>query len=164
VTAYLPQHAEVAGASVGIFFVADGLLSLILRVPSGWLTDHLPSRWMLVGGLLVTAAALGMLALPVTAFTLAIAGTFSGIGAALVASPIYVELSNRSATSERGTAFAMVSVVAAAAVAIGSLGLVPLIDSGGFLMAIGVSLAGLVAAAAVTLVDRTEPEPDMAPS
>jgi MFS family permease len=154
-TAYLPQHAELSGASVGIFFVADGLLSLILRVPSGWLTDRLPVRWILSGGLAVTAAALSILSLPITAVTLALAGTLSGIGAALVASPIYVELSNRSATTERGTAFAMVSVVAASAVAAGSLGLVPLIDEGGFMVVIGVSLAGLALAALVTFLDRT---------
>ncbi|MER3418394.1 MAG: hypothetical protein C4343_04685, partial [Chloroflexota bacterium] len=36
VTAYLPQRAEEAGANIGLFFAADGVSVLLMRVPAGW--------------------------------------------------------------------------------------------------------------------------------
>jgi MFS family permease len=153
VSAYLPQYAELASANVGLFFAADGLLSLLIRVPSGWLADRVEGRWLVLAGLAVTALALGMLALPVTSATLVGAGTLTGAGAALLTTPVYVELAGLSAGSERGTAFSMVMVAAGVANVLGSAGLAPVIDAAGFGAAILVSMTGLMAATAVALAD-----------
>lgn len=153
VSAYLPQYAELAGANVGLFFAADGLLSLLIRVPSGWLADRVEGRWLVLSGLAVTAVALGLLALPVTSVTLVVAGTLTGTGAALLTTPVYVELAGLSAGSERGTAFSMVMVAAGVANVVGSAGLAPVIDAAGFGAAILVSMVGLVVATAVALAD-----------
>ncbi len=61
VTAYLPQRAAAAGADVGLFFVADGLGIVLVRVPSGWLADRIAARWLMATGLLMTAFALVLL-------------------------------------------------------------------------------------------------------
>lgn len=153
VSAYLPQYAEQAGANVGLFFAADGLFSLVIRVPSGWLADRFQSRWLVLGGLAVTAIAMALLALPVTTGILVLAGILTGTGAGLLTTPVYVELAELSAPSERGTAFSMVMVAAGVANVLGSAGLAPVIDSVGFGAAIVVSMVTFVLAAALTVAD-----------
>ena len=102
VTAYLPQRAAAAGADVGLFFVADGLGIVLIRVPSGWLADRIAARWLMATGLLMTAFAL-ILLLPVPTTTLlVVAGVAGGLGGGLVLTPILLELSRRSAAADRG--------------------------------------------------------------
>lgn len=153
-SAYLPQHAELAGANVGLFFATDGLFSLVFRVPSGWLADRVQARWLVLAGLLLTAIAIGLLTIPITTATLALAGVLTGTGAGLLTTPVYVELAQLSARAERGSAFAMVSVAAAVAILLGSAGVAPVIDVAGFEAAILVSMVGFAAATVVTLADR----------
>jgi MFS family permease len=153
ISAYLPQHAEQGGANVGLFFAADGLLSLLIRVPSGWLADRFQSRWLMLGALAATALAMGSLALPVTTATLILAGILTGSGAGLLTTPIYVELAELSAPSERGTAFSMVMVASGAGNVVGSAGLAAFIDPAGFGVAIVASLVTFGLAAAVALAD-----------
>ena len=81
VTAYLPQRAELAGADVGLFFVADGIAILALRIPSGWLADRIQPRWLVLTGLLLTAIAIGLLVLPPSTPVLVLAGALTGGGA-----------------------------------------------------------------------------------
>ena len=169
VTAYLPQRAEFAGADVGLFFAADGLAVLALRIPSGWLADRIQSRWLILAGLLVTGVAIGLLVLPPTTPILVLAGVLTGGGAGLVMTPLLVEMSRRSTDADRGSAFAMLSAALAAALVLGSIGVAPIIGSAGFEATILASIAGLVVASLVAIADpllgarRSTAEPGVAP-
>ena len=145
VTAYLPQRAELAGADVGLFFVADGIAVLALRIPSGWLADRIQPRWLVLVGLLLTAVAIGLLVLPVTTAILIVAGALTGAGAGLVLTPLLVEISRRSTDADRGSAFAMISAALAGALVLGSIGVVPIIASAGFEATILATIVGLAA-------------------
>ena len=154
VTAYLPQRAEVAGADIGLFFVADGIAVLALRIPSGWLADRVPARHLILLGLGTTAVAIGLLVLPVTTPVLIAAGALTGGGAGLVLTPLLVEMSRRSSESDRGSAFAMLSAALAAALVLGSIGAAPIVALAGFETAILVTIIGLALATLVALTDR----------
>ena len=153
VTAYLPQRAELAGADVGLFFVADGVAVLALRIPSGWLADRIQPRWLILTGLLMTAVAIGLLVLPATTPVLIVAGTLTGGGAGLILTPILVEISRRSTDADRGSAFAMISAALAGALVLGSIGVAPIIATAGFEATILASIVGLVLASLVALAD-----------
>jgi MFS family permease len=169
VTAYLPQRAEFAGADVGLFFAADGLAVLALRIPSGWAADRIQSRWLILAGLLLTGVAIGLLVLPPTTPILVLAGVLTGGGAGLVMTPLLVEMSRRSTDADRGSAFAMLSAALAAALVLGSIGVAPIIGSAGFEATILASIAGLVVASLVAIADpllgarRPTAEPGVAP-
>lgn len=154
VTAYLPQRAELAGADVGLFFVADGVAVLALRIPSGWLADRIQPRWLILVGLLLTTVAIGLLVLPVSTPVLVVAGALTGSGAGLVLTPILVEISRRSTDADRGSAFAMISAALAGALVLGSIGAAPIIATAGFEATILATIAGLVVAALVVVADR----------
>jgi len=153
VTAYLPQRAELAGADVGLFFVADGIAVLALRIPSGWLADRIQPRLLVLMGLLATGVAIGLLVLPPATPVLILAGALTGGGAGLVLTPLLVEISRRSTDADRGSAFAMISAALAAALVLGSIGAAPIIASAGFEATILVTIAGLAAAAVVAMAD-----------
>jgi predicted MFS family arabinose efflux permease len=153
VTAYLPQRAELAGADVGLFFVADGIAVLALRIPSGWLADRIQPRWLILTGLLITVVAIALLVVPARTPVLIVAGTLTGAGAGLILTPLLVEISRRSTDADRGSAFAMISAALAAALVLGSIGVVPIIASAGFEATILASIVGLVVASAVALAD-----------
>jgi MFS family permease len=153
ITAYLPQRAEAAGADTGLFFVADGLAVLALRIPSGWLADRYPPRWVLLAGLAITAVSIGLLLLPPTTPLLMVAGVLTGGGAGLLMTPILLELSRRSSEADRGSAFSLFSGALAAALVLGSIGAAPLVAAAGFEAAIAASIAGLGLAAVVALGD-----------
>ncbi len=154
VTAYLPQRAELADADVGLFFVADGIAVLALRIPSGWLADRIQPRWLILAGLLLTAVAIGLLVLPVSTSVLVVAGWLTGGGAGLVLTPLLVEISRRSTDADRGSAFSMISAALAGALVLGSIGVVPIIASAGFEATILASIAGLALASVVAVADR----------
>lgn len=153
VTAYLPQRAELAGADVGWFFVADGIAVLALRIPSGWLADRIQPRWLMLTGLLLTALAIGLLVLPPSTPVLVLAGALTGGGAGLVLTPLLVEMSRRSTDADRGSAFAMVSAALAGALVLGSIGAAPIIASAGFEATILATIVGLACATVVALAD-----------
>jgi MFS transporter, DHA1 family, multidrug resistance protein len=153
VTAYLPQRAELAGADVGLFFVADGIAVLALRIPSGWLADRIQPRWLVLTGLLLTAVAIGLLVLPPSTPILVIAGALTGGGAGLVLTPLLVEISRRSTDADRGSAFAMMSAALAGALVLGSIGATPIIASAGFEATILATIVGLAVATVVALAD-----------
>lgn len=154
ITAYLPQRAEAAGADVGLFFVADGLAVLALRVPSGWLADRIPPGRLLLTGLAITGASIGLLLLPPTTAVLVLAGVLTGAGAGLVLTPLLVEMSRRSSEADRGSAFSLFSGALAGALVLGSIGASPLVAAAGFEAAIGASIVGIGLAAVVGLGDR----------
>jgi MFS family permease len=154
ITAYLPQRAELAGANVGLFFAADGLAVLALRIPSGWLADRVQPRLLIVVGLLGTAVAIGLLVLPPATPILVVAGILTGGGAGVSMTPLLVELSRRSTDADRGGAFAMFTAASATALVLGSVGVAPIVAASGFEAAIGVTIGGLVLAAILAFADR----------
>jgi MFS family permease len=167
VTGYLPQRAETSGADVGLFFTADALGVLLLRAPAGWLAGRVGPRPLIFIGLLITLAALVLLIPRATTPMLIIAGLGTGGGAAFILPPITLELSNRSADADRGSAFALFNVAFSSGVAAGSIGLAPFISSLGFEAAIGLGIAACATAILVHLLDRPplpagEPSPEQA--
>ena len=153
VTAYLPQRAEAAGADIGLFFVADGIAILLLRLPSGWLADRMRPVILVTAGLVATAVAVMLLALPPTTPILILAGVLTGAGGGIVITPLLVELSRRSAEADRGSAFSLFSSSLAGALVLGSVGAAPIVAAAGFEAAILATLGGLFLAALVALSD-----------
>jgi MFS family permease len=152
-TAYLPQRSESVGANIGLFFAADGLFVLLTRIPAGWLADRIPPVWPVVAGIGLTAAAVVLLfPLPTTAM-LIVAGTLTGIGAALIVQPLMLALTQRSSDADRGSAFALFSAAFAASIALGTIGTAPFIASLGFETLLAVALGGLLLSAVVAFAD-----------
>lgn len=154
VIAYLPQRAAAAGADIGLFFVADALSILVLRMPSGWLVDRVPARAVILAGIAATALAVLLLVLPPTTPVLIVAGVLSGGGAGLVITPALLELSRRSGDSDRGSAFSLLSAALASALVVGSIGAAPIVALGGFEAALAATLLGLLASALLAVTDR----------
>ena len=166
IVAFLPQRAEAAGANIGLFFVADGIAILLSRVPSGWLADRIRPILLVVTGLAATGVAVLVLTLPPTTPLLVVAGALTGSGGGLVITPLLIEMSRRSRDADRGSAFALFSAANASALAIGSIGGAIVLDRFGFECAMLATLAGVVGAAAVALLDQglhRRPSPIEAP-
>jgi MFS transporter, DHA1 family, multidrug resistance protein len=153
VTSYLPTRADAAGANVGLFFVADGIAVLLLRVPSGWLADRIQPRILVLAGLASTFVAVSLLVLPPTTMLLMLSGAGVGAGAGLVMTPLLVELSRRSTDADRGSAFALYSAMLAVAIVVGSIGTAPIIAFAGFEGALVAPLVAVAIAAAVASGD-----------
>ena len=154
IVAFLPQRAEAAGANIGLFFVADGIAILLSRVPSGWLADRIRPIFLVITGLAATGVAVLVLTLPPTTPLLILAGALTGSGGGLVITPLLVEMSRRSRDADRGSAFALFSAANATALAIGSIGGAIVLDAFGFEGAMLATLAGVVGAAVVALLDQ----------
>jgi MFS family permease len=154
IVAYLPQRAELHGADIGLFFAADGLLVLAMRVPAGWMADRVPASWQILAGLALTAVGVALVLPPPTTPLLIISGALTGAGAALIAVPVTLTLTRRSNEEDRGSAFALFSVFFSAAIAIGSIGAAPLIDSIGYEALLAATLVAVGLAALITILDR----------
>ena len=106
--AYLPLALAYPGApNAGLYFAADTIGVMILRIPSGALVDRYGARPAMVLGVAITLAGLGALAFPATALTLIASGLITGLGAGLFIGGILVTLNERSDDRNRGTAMAM---------------------------------------------------------
>jgi predicted MFS family arabinose efflux permease len=154
IVAYLPQRADLAGANVGVFFVADGIFVMLSRIPAGWLADRTRPAIPIVAGILVTLVGVGLLLLPLSTPLIFVSGLLTGVGAALIVAPILLELTRRSADADRGSAFALYSAAFAAGSAIGAVATAPLIEGLGFEVVLAVALAALLASVLVALADR----------
>ncbi|HEY8677109.1 MAG TPA: MFS transporter [Candidatus Dormibacteraeota bacterium] len=153
VTAFLPIHVpRTQIVNVGWFFTADALAVLVFRIPTGFLADRFGPRWLLAAGIVVTSGAVLMLLPPASLTTLLIAGTGTGVGAALLLPPILLELTKRSDEGDRGTAMALYSTSFAAALGVGSLAGAPLVAHAGFDTALIVSTLACLAAAPVVMM------------
>jgi predicted MFS family arabinose efflux permease len=96
-----------------------------------------------------------------------VAGALTGSGGGLVITPLLVEMSRRSRDADRGSAFALFSAANATALAIGSIGGAIVLEAFGFEGAMLATLAGVVGAAVVALLDqglRRRPTPIEAPA
>ena len=155
ISAYLPQRAEAVGANIGLFFAADGLFVLLGRVPAGWLADHVRPLLLVLVGLAMTAVAVSvLLLLTPTTEVLVAAGVLTGTGAAVIIIPLMLALTERSTDADRGSAFSVYSACFAGALALGSIGTAPLIDTLGFEVLLGLGLVALGLSAVVAIADR----------
>ena len=154
ITAYLPARAEAAGADIGLFFAADGLAILAMRIPTGWMADRIRGRWLVLVGLALSFLSVAVLLWQPTTPLLVLSGLLGGTGGGLVITPVLVELSRRSDDHDRGTAFSLFSGALAGAIALGSVGAAPIIGTAGFELTITGGLIAIVLAGVVTIVDR----------
>jgi predicted MFS family arabinose efflux permease len=153
IVAFLPQRAEAAGADIGLFFIADGIAILLVRVPTGWMADRMRPVILILAGLAATACAVLLLTAPATTLLLVAAGVLTGTGGGLVNTPLLVELSRRSRAAERGSAFSSFSAANATALAVGSIGGALIVAASGFPAAMVCSFAAIALAAGLTLLD-----------
>jgi predicted MFS family arabinose efflux permease len=153
VTAYLPQRAEAAGADIGLFFVADGVGILLFRIPAGWLSDRLSTRFLAPVGISMSIVGLLLLIPTPTTPILLVSGFLGGAGGALVLTPMLVEMSRRSTDANRGSAFSLFAGALATAIALGSIGFAPFIESAGFETAMIVGICAALVAAAIALLE-----------
>jgi predicted MFS family arabinose efflux permease len=154
VTAYLPQRAEAAGANVGLFFVADGLFVLLARIPAGWLADRTRPITLVLAGLALTALGVALLMVVPTTEILFVSGALTGVGAAIIIIPILLALTERSTDADRGSAFALFNACFAGAIALGSIGTAPLIDTLGFEPLLVIGVIALAGSAVIAFLDR----------
>ncbi|MFL5675982.1 MAG: MFS transporter [Chloroflexota bacterium] len=154
IVAFMPQRAEAAGADIGLFFVADGIAVLLVRVPTGWMADRVRPVFLVLGGLLATACAVVLLIGPTTTPLLVLAGSLTGLGGGLVITPLLIELSRRSRSADRGSAFSLFSAANAAALAVGSIGGALVVATWGFPAAMVGTFAAIAVAAMLTASDR----------
>jgi MFS family permease len=155
ITAYLPVRASEAGADIGLYFAADGIAIFAMRIPTGWLTDRISTRNLVVTGALLTAVAVGMLLLPLTTPLLIVSGLLGGAAGALVMTPLLVELSHRSSDADRGSAFALFSGGLAAAMTVGSIGGAPIVALYGLSAALALGIVLIFVAIGLALADPT---------
>ncbi len=148
ITGFLPQHVEGTGASIALFFTVDAVAILALRVPMGYLTDHLGTRPLMVAGAALTMVGVVALLPPPTTELLVAAALGTGVGGALILPPLTVELAHRSSALDRGSAFALFSAAFAGGIAIGSIGGAPIVAVLGFNAAIVASMVACAAALA----------------
>lgn len=153
VSTYLPARAELAGADIGLFFAADGIAILAMRIPTGWLADRISTRVLVLVGAGSTAAAMVLLLLPPTTPILVLVGFVAGAGGAVVLTPVLVDLSRRSTDADRGSAFALFSAGLATAIAVGSIGAAPLVAAAGFEAALAIGIALIVGSMGLVLAD-----------
>ncbi len=133
IVAYLPLHLRALhGPNAGIFFTADAIGVLLLRIPTGVLVDRRGALLPMVLGLTITLPGIGILALPPSIITLVLSGAMTGIGAGLFITGIYTDLAIRSSDENRGTAMSMSSAGFGAAIFVGSAISGLLIGPGGF--------------------------------
>lgn len=153
VTAYLPIRAEQAGADIGLYFAADGIAIVLMRVPTGWLVDRVSSRLLILVGAGTTMVAISMLLLPLTTPLLIVSGLLGGAGGGIVLTPITVELSRRSSDADRGSAFSLLSGGLAAAMTLGSIGGAPVVAVLGLSAALAMGIALIAVSMVLTIAD-----------
>ena len=167
VTAYLPIRASLAGADIGLYFAADGLSIFLMRLPTGWLTNRISTRTLVVTGAGMTAVAISLLLLPLSTPLLVASGLLGGAGGAIVMTPLLVEMSRRSSDADRGSAFALFSGGLATAMTLGSIGGAPIVALFGLssALAVGVALIGvsIVLALSDASLRTTGPWPEADP-
>jgi MFS family permease len=153
ITAFLPIYVtQHHGGNVGWFFTADAIAIMLLRIPAGWMTDRIGTRWLLVAGIVLTDLAVLVLLWPPSLPVLVLSGAGTGAGAAFLIPPTLLELSRRSDEGDRGTAMALFSSAFAAALGVGSVGGTPLVAHFGFIATLVLSAAVCLAAAPIVVV------------
>jgi MFS family permease len=155
VTAYLPVRASDQGADIGLYFAADGLAIFLMRLPTGWLSDRIPGRVLVVTGAVGTAVAISMLLLPLSTPLLVVSGLLGGAAGAIVLTPILVALSHRSTDADRGSAFALFSASMATAMTLGSIGGAPIVALFGLSAALALGIGLILVSIVLALLDAS---------
>ena len=155
--AYLPLALADPGApNAGLYFAADTIGVMILRVPSGALVDRYGARPAMALGVLITLLGLAALAFPPSALTLIAAGLITGLGAGLFIGGVLVTLNERSGDHNRGTAMAMSAASFNVGLLAGSALSGPLYGFGGFGAVILFGTATTLATLPFIMRDRRE--------
>jgi MFS family permease len=142
ILAYLPLYlAQIHGPNAGIFFTADAIGVVLLRIPAGMLADRTRPVVPMLAGVGLTLAGLVAFAPPTNVLWLVLAGVGTGVGAGLMASGALTELANLSTPANRGSAMALVVVSIGAGAFAGSTTAGLIINPWGF---DGVILFGFV--------------------
>jgi MFS family permease len=139
--AYLPLYLrQMHGPNAGIFFTADAIGVLLLRIPTGILADRRGSFLPKLLGLVVTLPGIAVLALAPSIYTLVFSGAATGIGAGLFITGVMGDLAKLSTDANRGTAISLGGGSFNAAIFVGSAISGLLIGPGGFgaILAFGV--------------------------
>jgi MFS family permease len=155
VTGYLAQRTQPVGADIGLFFTADAVALLTVRIPAGWLAGRIAPLPLLLAGVAINCAGVAVLFLPPTTALLVVAGIGTGVGSALFFPVILVELNRRSDAHDRGSAFALQSVAFGSGIAAGSLGIAAFYDAIGFEAALAIGVVACAASGIVALADRS---------
>jgi MFS family permease len=155
VTAYLPVKAEGTGADIGLYFAADGVAVFAMRIPTAWLAARFISRDLIAIGAALTAAAIGMLLLPLSTPLLLASGLLGGGASAVVLSPVLFEVNRRSDDADRGSAFALYSGALAGAISLGSIGGAPIVAAFGLSAALAAGIALILLSLVLAAGDRS---------
>lgn len=133
ILAYLPLYLrQVHGPNAGIFFTADALGVLLLRIPTGMLADRSGSLLPKLLGISLTLPGIALLALAPSTLTLIASGAATGVGAGLSVTGIMTDLSRLSNAGNRGTAMSLGGGSFSAGIFVGSSVSGLLIGPGGF--------------------------------
>jgi MFS family permease len=133
ILAYLPLYLrQVHGPNAGIFFSADAVGVLLLRIPTGMLADRSGSFLPKLLGVAVTIPGIAVLMLPPSLATLIAGGAGTGIGAGLFITGVMGDLARMSNDANRGTAISLGTGSFNGAIFVGSSISGLLIGPGGF--------------------------------
>jgi MFS family permease len=133
ILAYLPLYLrQVHGPNAGIFFSADAVGVLLLRIPTGMLADRSGSFLPKLLGVAVTIPGIAVLMLPPSLLTLIAGGAGTGIGAGLFITGVMGDLARMSNDANRGTAISLGNGSFNGAIFVGSSISGLLIGPGGF--------------------------------
>lgn len=133
ILSYLPIVLQRAhGPNAGIFFSADAVGVLLLRVPTGLLADRSGSLLPKLIGVAVTLPGIAVLALSPSIPVLIVSGAFTGIGAGMFITGVLADLAALSTEANRGTAMALGTGSFSTAIFVGSAVSGLLIGPGGF--------------------------------
>jgi MFS family permease len=158
IAAYLPLALARPGSpNAGIFFTADALGVLLLRVPTGMLVDRSGPRLAETVGVAMTLAGIGALFLPASPLTLMAAGAGTGVGAGLFLSAVLVSLTRRSGAHNRGTAMALGSASFNLGIFAGGALAGMLVGRGGFTAVLILGLLTTLAGLPLVLFERPAP-------
>jgi MFS family permease len=157
IIAYLPLYLRhVHGPNAGIFFTADAIGVLLLRIPTGLLADRQGALLPKILGLAITLPGIGVLGLSPSIFTLVASGAMTGIGAGLFITGVYADLAVRSTEANRGTAMSLSAASFGAAIFAGSAISGLLIGPGGFTAVLIFGAITCLAALPFAVLQRTD--------
>ncbi len=155
IIAYLPLYLrQLHGPNAGIFFTADAVGVLLLRVPTGMLVDRSGSLLPKLIGLVITLAGIGVLVFPPSIPVLIASGACTGIGAGLLITGVMTDLSNLSSEANRGTAMSTGGGSLSAAFFLGGTISGVLIGPGGFNAVLAVGAVSCLLAVPFVLAER----------
>jgi len=152
--AFLPLHADSRGINPGVFFLAFATFTTITRGPAGRLSDRVGRPPVAASGLLLTGAALVVLALSADVLGLAAGGAVYGIAYGCAQPALSAWCIDTAAEGERGRALGTFYSALEIGIALGALSSGLAVARWGFLGALLATAAVAVAAAAVALARR----------